>query len=205
MSDTSNEKTQTPLSVRSQAILALVQGLLPTLTAIIGGLWIVYTYLNDQRVVQAETERRARQELVARLMEARQPFNKRQLDMYIETSGVVGRMVVGNESTEAWHNDYARFEQLYWTDLSMVEDDHVKAAMQDLYPILSAARAGRLGDFTKSDELRQASYRLARALNGSIEDTWKVNLNLEPSPPQSPAVSAVHPEQQYQRHPWHFP
>jgi hypothetical protein len=36
------------LSPLTTAILALIQGLLPAMTAIIGGLWVAFTYLDDR-------------------------------------------------------------------------------------------------------------------------------------------------------------
>ena len=89
-----------PLSPRTQALLALVQGLLPVMTAIVGAIWIAWTYLNDQRA-QAEREaesqanvmKQAESESRVRLLEAQKPFLDKKLQIFFETASVAGNLV----------------------------------------------------------------------------------------------------------------
>jgi hypothetical protein len=48
MADNLPNQKPAQLSPKTTAILTLVQGLLPALTAILGGLWIVWTYIDNQ-------------------------------------------------------------------------------------------------------------------------------------------------------------
>jgi hypothetical protein len=57
-----NEMSKTDLSPTVKAILALTQGLLPAMTAIVGGLWIVFTYVKAQdQQHQQQVENTARE------------------------------------------------------------------------------------------------------------------------------------------------
>jgi|ERR1051326_547478 hypothetical protein len=167
------------LSPATAAILALIQGLLPAMTAIVGGLWVAFTYLENQKEAEAERQLQIKRENVARLLEARKPFIAKQLDLYVKTAQVAGELVASNSDTvqrEKWLNTFGTFEQLYWTELSMVEDDTVKSAMQDLYQRLLWAR--QQPDVIPSDkwkDVQESAYRLARALRSSIEASWNLN------------------------------
>ena len=170
-----------PLSPGWQAALALVQGLLPAMTAIIGGLWIAYTYLQDQGHQADAIKAQAAKDAQTRAIEARLPFTKVQLDTYIETAKVVGGLVsTSNWTTEEWNKNRQRFEELFWTELSMVEDAGVKGAMQDFRAQLQKVQhdAGPPWKVADDDfnELQQRSYRLASALKASIESSWQIDL-----------------------------
>ena len=177
-------KETMPLSPMTTAILALVQGLLPALTAIVGGIWIAWTYLENQKHAQAEQIAQAQKENTTRLLEARKPFIDKQLAPYVETSQVAGKLVSTEHYSDSdWQDQFRRFEELFWTELSMVEDEGVKAAMQNfarkLRWINSHQSAAHHSD---QEELQQLSYQLARALRSGIESTWYINLSL-PAPP----------------------
>jgi hypothetical protein len=58
------------LSPRVEATLALIQGLLPAMTAILGGLWVVSTYLDQQKASNT-----------TRLLEAQKPVYEKQLTL----------------------------------------------------------------------------------------------------------------------------
>ncbi len=168
------------------------------MTAIIGGLWVDFTYLQDQRHQADALKAQADKDTQTRAIEARQPFTKVQLDTYIETAKVVGGLVSTNDWTaEEWKHNRQRFEELYWTELSMVEDTGVKEAMQAFRVQLQKAEANAGppwkvpdGDFT---ELRERSYRLALALQASIEvivadksRPWRKLMSVRIRPASSP-------------------
>jgi hypothetical protein len=181
MSERKPPVEQNPLSPRTQAALTLVQGLLPVMTAITGGLWVAFTYLQDQRHQADALKAQADKDTQTRAIEARQPFTKVQLDTYIETAKVVGGLVSTNDWTaEEWKHNRQRFEELYWTELSMVEDTGVKEAMQAFRVQLQKAEANAGPPWKVPDddftELRERSYRLALALQASIESSWQINL-----------------------------
>jgi hypothetical protein len=168
-----------PLSPLTKAILALIQALLPAMTAIVGGLWVAFTYLDhqketrDQQLIQASKDNRTR------MLEARKPFIDKQLALYIETAQVAGRLVSVSPpevGSGTWRTNFDRFEQLYWAELSMVEDEGVKEAMQEFAKMLRLINNVRLTSTTEMGELKQLSYGLARALRSGIEKTWDVDL-----------------------------
>jgi hypothetical protein len=47
------------LSPLTTAILALIQGLLPAMTAIVGGLWVAFTYLDQQKEARVAQQQQA--------------------------------------------------------------------------------------------------------------------------------------------------
>jgi hypothetical protein len=112
-------------------------------------------------------------------LEARKPFIDKQLDLYVRTAKIAGALVATNGDIvkrDEWLAMFREFEQLYWTELSMVEDDNVKMAMQDLYPRLKWARDQvNVVPEAAWHDVQESSYRLAKALRGSIEATWKLN------------------------------
>jgi hypothetical protein len=171
-------RPQQMLSPLTTAILALIQGLLSAMTAIIGGLWVAFTYLEHQTKARKEQEEQTKRENTARLLEARKPFIDKQLELYIRTAKVAGALVSVNTGIPRaeWMKTFREFEELYWTELSMVEDERVKQAMQDLYPRLKWARdQAEVVPEEKWLAIQQSSYRLAKALRSSIEATWNLN------------------------------
>jgi hypothetical protein len=152
-------------------ILEWMKEYLP-LTAVFGGLWIGFTYLQDKR--QAE---------VARSIEARKPFLGRQLDLYFDAAKVAGVLATTNRLTPIWENMRERFEQLFWTELSLVEDDNVKDAMEKFKGgLLKLAQAdeqaqqedGHENVAEKEAELRSLARNLALQIKRSLQSSWVV-------------------------------
>jgi hypothetical protein len=185
MAHPTTSKVQNPLSPKATAMLALIQGLLPALVAICGGLWVVFTYLDNQKTaegqrlenqkeLQKQQSFQAERENRTRLIEARKGFADAQLKLYLETANVVGKLV---SSDGDWEANFRRYEELYWTELSMVESRGVKEAMQRFAEKVREINPKRLSaspaDF---EELKQRSYMLALALKASLEESWDVNL-----------------------------
>jgi hypothetical protein len=169
-----------PLSPLTKALLALVQGLLPPLTGIAVGVWAVFTYIDHQKEARIDQAAQAAKENAARLFESQKPFNQKQLDLYLETAQVVGRLVSADESTfgkDDWNKDVRRFDALYWTELSMVEDEEVKKAMEKFRPVLQSL--AKKNAMTEEDRLKlqAGSYHLAKSLNLSIASRWTVALS----------------------------
>jgi hypothetical protein len=163
------------LSPLTTAILALIQGLLPAMTAIVGGLWVAFTYLEHQNESRLAQQEQAKKDNVTRLLEAKKPFITKQLELYIKSAEIAGELVSINPdvSKADWIKTLREFEKLFWTELSMVEDDNVKKAMQDLYPRLKWMRDQT--EFMTEDKLlpiQESSYQLAKALRISIEASW---------------------------------
>jgi hypothetical protein len=125
-------------------ILSLAQAWLPILTVVGGALWGHFTYLDQAKEaakIQAASEQKLADERKSqserdsrtRLIEAQKAFLDKQLALYVETSQVVGRLVaedaVGQDPFHLWKMDLERFEELYWSELTMVEHSEVASAM----------------------------------------------------------------------------
>lgn len=175
-----------PLSPVTKAVLELVQALVPALTAVAGGLWVAYTYLQQKKEAQVQQKIQAERENRTRLIEAQKPFAQRRLETYTETSRIVGTLVALDKSTEKWAanrewiNALKRFHELYWTDMSIVEDDQVKKAMQEFSEQLDLVIYGPTNTNhyepikANQEELKQRAYRLSRGIRASIERTWEL-------------------------------
>jgi hypothetical protein len=111
--------------------IEVIKALGPTLATLGSALWIAFTYFAHQKEARALQLEQAQKENQTRMLEARKPFVQRQLELYTETSQVAGRVVtlfkIGNQE---WESSVKRFYQLFWTELSVVEDQQVKEAME---------------------------------------------------------------------------
>jgi hypothetical protein len=147
------------------------------MTGLVVAIWAVYTWTAEQRKSSEDRVKESERQAIVRLFEARKPFLDKHLALYVETAQVVGRLV-SNSRGGKWDEDFLRYEQLFWTELSMVEDDGVKAAMQNFAEKLRwiAANPSHVQDADR-EELKQRSYRLAKALRAGIEETWRLDLS----------------------------
>jgi hypothetical protein len=165
-----------PLSPWTRAILALVQGLLPAMTAIIGGLWISFTYLEQQRQAQADANDRAKREAKAQFVQARLPFLEKQLALYFEAAQVAGKLSVYTTNENDWSDAERHFWLLYFGEVSMVEDGQVLDAMNTfairLREYTDAVRRNVGDPEPKKDSVRSAASDLTQAIHKSIVDAW---------------------------------
>jgi hypothetical protein len=170
-----------PLSPITKAILTLIAGLLPAMTAILGGLWIVVTYLDHQKEVQADAKSRDKLAADTRRVESQRPFLEKQLALYFETAQIAGRLIALTPDDNIWGVVEQRFWTLYWSELSMVEDEGVEKAMVDFSKKLFDYTAVRkmmkehnqpFDEMEHKRALSGASLELAHAIRKSIESGW---------------------------------
>jgi hypothetical protein len=172
-------------------IVSVIKDLVTCFATIASAIWIVKTYLDhqeeaqEQRSNQEKRDNQARETQLekdnkAREFEARKPFNDRQLAVYSDTAEVIGRLATTEDPNgPEWDENIKRFYQLFWAELSMVEDNSVKKAMMTysshLQEIIESAPEKRAS--TESfQKLEQRTYRLASTLRASIESSWDVQL-----------------------------
>jgi hypothetical protein len=160
----------------------LLKSLVPALTAIIGGLWVAYTYVENQRQAREQEVAQSRKDNITRLIEAQKPFASVQLQLFMEAGKVAGQLATFDKTGERWSENsewkgyYTRFYQLFYTELSIVEDQQIKEAMQNFSAQLQKiTREAYKVD--EDDKLKQLAYQLARHIRASIEETWKVGLS----------------------------
>jgi hypothetical protein len=161
-------------------VIALIKALGPTLAASGSALWIVITYLRHQKEARQAHMEQADRENKTRMFEARKPFNDKQLELYSLVAHITGKIVTTTDfSSPESKADIRRFKQLFWTELSMVEDEPVKKAMQcfsaqlETMVVNDTEHGVGTRDF---EELRQRAYRLASTLRVSIASSWQVKL-----------------------------
>jgi hypothetical protein len=147
------------------ALLEILKGWLPVLTAVIGGLWGLITYLDNQR-------RTAEKESQTLLIQAQQPFLQKQLSLYFETSTIVGKLVTEDPHSESWKASDGRFWALYWSELAMVETRELEAAMKNFGDILRIYE--RSPDAGTKERLESAALAVAHAIRASVERGWGV-------------------------------
>jgi hypothetical protein len=170
------------LPANSYIFLELTKALVPALVTIVGGLFVAYRYITDQRHARDQESKQANQENIARLIEARKPFAAIQLQLFIEAGKIAGQLAAFDKSTlnwmenDAWKSDYARFYQLFWTELSIVEDEGIKVAMQDFSRQLKKV-VSHPTDLGEQKQLNNVAYRLALAIRGGIEKMWVLDLD----------------------------
>jgi|SRR5215468_5343799 len=180
-----SDRSSKPLSPRTQAVLSLIQALLPPMTAILGGLWVVFTYIDGQR-------ENHRKELETRRIETQRPFLEKQLTLYFEAAQVTGKLVVLTPDEKLWEDTERRFWMLYWSELSMVEDKGVERAMvtfsKHLQGYTSARKALQeqhqpINDTQMKQQIDGAALELAHAIRASIEARWSSGTRTADSAP----------------------
>jgi hypothetical protein len=144
--------------------LKLAQSFLPVLTVVCGALWAVFTYVHHASKEAESTSR-------TRLLEAQQPFLRKQLDLYFETAELAGRLITEDPSNQKYKDDVKRFWALYWASLSMVEHEVVELAMMSVGDKLRAYLLD-LQSAERKHDLEVAVYHLAHAIRAGIESSW---------------------------------
>jgi hypothetical protein len=176
--------------------LATVAGMVQVLSVVTGVAISVATFFTaqakeaDARRAEAETRRlelqklehdqREKSEQAAR--EAVRPFLQLRQDRYLEVVRAAAVLIASaahrQDEVDAAHK---RFFELYWAELSMVEDKQVEAAMVKLGNEIDPRAV-------KGTEAQKASYDLAHALRDSLVRSWRIGedptLVLNPSTSQ---------------------
>jgi len=147
---------------------------LPLWTAVIGGLWVVWTYIDNEHQAREAATQLAKRESRTRLLEAQKPFLDRQLALYFETAQVAGRLVTLPRNDPIWQQDDKRLEELYWSELTMVEQPVVAEAMKNFRNALAAfEREPTPAAPQTSDALHREALGLANALRAGIKQSWE--------------------------------
>jgi hypothetical protein len=171
-----------PLTPRTQALLALIQGLLPVMTAIVGALWIAWTYLNDQRAKsEIDAQNRAHDmkqsgtESRIRLLEAQKPFLDKKLQIYFETGTIAGKLINAQPNTPEWNQLRDQFWALRWSEMEMVGTPTIRERMRGVAEALSILHKKPEGDPDRGEAhyLRWMVECLADELRSSTEASWR--------------------------------
>jgi hypothetical protein len=119
--------------------------------------------------------------------EQKKPFREAQLSLCRDASEAAAILASltprreggGAPSEDTWEKARARFEQLYWGSLAVVEDKGLEARMVDFREQLikyeKELRAGTLGEDKRLD-LQQLALRIAHASRALIAKGWRLVL-----------------------------
>jgi hypothetical protein len=160
-----------------------VTGWLSVVTVVIGALFGLYKYLEEQRSAQvaslrqAETLERARlaqaeKDNLTRRIEAQKPFLELQFKTYLRTNSLVAKMILLKPDDPDHKKMRAEFDGLYWSELAMVEDVGVASAMVDLQKDLVRYEKGEAAQAV----LNTSAIHLAHAFRDSIRSGWESGL-----------------------------
>jgi hypothetical protein len=129
-------------------------------------IWSVYQWREKSReeleVRRVEAERLAE----TRRIEATKPFLDRQLALYSEAARVAAQVATLGD-TEAGQKARARFWELYWGELALVENKAVEGAMKRMGDAIAAGASDQ--------ELKYASLAVAHACRESLDKSWGIN------------------------------
>jgi hypothetical protein len=121
-----------------------------------------------------------RQTRLALSNELRKPFFERQFSLVFEAVETVSGLAAMSDDAQ-WKSKLARFWQLYWGELSIVENRALESAMVSFGQALHRIRQ----DFTSRAELELYAYQVARAGRDLLEEAWGLGLEPLPLKPQS--------------------
>jgi len=179
--------------------LAVIQVFVPAMTAIFTGWAAFRQFLKNQNAAQKADEKQREKDNITRLIEAQKPFLSLQLERYSETAKVIGQIVTLDLDSERdnWLHAEKRFWQLFYTELSLVEDKTVKKAMEKFGGTLEEysraiidSKKGASAINEIKDTLKYRAYKVATALQTSIKDGWSLSIDVDPAGgPKSPDVS----------------
>ncbi len=106
-------------------------------------------------------------QIETRQIEARKPFLDRQLTLYTEATQVAAIIATSDDPVQVAASRQ-RFFELYWGELSLVENRGVEIAMVNFRNCLMSK------DACSKDALQQASLKLAHACRESLAESWGV-------------------------------
>ena len=184
--------------------LALVLGFVQAMSTIGAFVWAVFTYTRGQKAAQKAEQIRQKRDNATRLLEARKPFLNLQLETYCETAKVIGQIVTLTPELDSerdkWVQAEKRFWQLFYAELSLVEDKTVKEKMEkfscglDQYNLARGIidPEKRTSAIKKTGkELSDLSHPVSNALKESIINSWSLSTSDESQQPATEDTSVL--------------
>jgi len=125
----------------------------------VGAIWIAYTYFDT------------------RTRELRKPFDEKQLGFYADAARVVAHLatVVDDDKAKADGN-FARFWELYWGELPLVESPNVRKRMIAFCAVRfpSTGLCGTGQQEKTGDDRVRAAIAISDAAKCEVEERWNV-------------------------------
>jgi hypothetical protein len=166
------------------SVLQSVTGLVQVISVLVAA---VISILSFNNVRNKEVEAR-KAEATKHDVEAARPFLELRSKRYLETLEVVSVLGTGKPRGEMDISAARpRFEQLYWVELAMVEDDGVETAMVRLRNALDCLDATKKQDEAtckrdeakREQEKQQATLGVAHAIRDSMAQSWGLRKPLD--------------------------
>ena len=140
------------------SILKLIQ----VLSVVVGAVISILSF-NNARVKEAEARK---SDFEKRQIEAAKPLLELRQKRYMETIEAVSVLATPDKHTpQELDKARKRFEELYWGELSMVEEKGVEAAM---------VRVRQSLDSGSASEIQKSTYNLSHILRDSLLKSWGV-------------------------------
>ena len=116
---------------------------------------------------------REKRDAIVRAESYRSQFWQSQLRLYLEATKAASTLATASDSkSPSYQEARARFDQLYYGELCVVESSDVSGRMVDFRKLLIAVEEG----VQSRELLKSASMSLARACRKSSEDVWNIQL-----------------------------
>jgi hypothetical protein len=131
---------------------------LPVLGACITFIWGVWVWKDNADEERAAATADADRYAESRRLEASRPFLETQLKFYIEAAGVASKIAHSGDQTSI-----DRFWELYYGELSLVENNDVALAMKDFGDAMNAK---------KQTELTTLAHELTERMRESLAKSW---------------------------------
>jgi hypothetical protein len=144
----------------------------PIITAVALAAWVIFKWIDTQRSLAHNRRLEVEKQAQIRGFELQKPFLDEQLKLYFETAKVVGNLATLDQNDPKWREALQRFDELYWSELSMVEQSTVESAMVRLRQAIDMYR----GSGQSKGEVQFRSYCLAHAIRDGVRQTWIVNI-----------------------------
>lgn len=110
-----------------------------------------------------------RRDVDTRNLEARKQYLTRQLDLYTDATRTAAKLSTSSRDSSEGVTAERRFWELYWGELSMVENREVEGAMKNMGDCLR----GDCNGCPQSD-LKQCALAVAHACRRSLAESWGV-------------------------------
>jgi hypothetical protein len=151
-------------------LLAVAQAWLPVLTAVVGALWGLYVFMDQQKHIADQANSELQKGHALRLIEARKPFLEKQLAVYFDITHVAGELVaIGDPASKNWDPLKQRFLTLYLAEGLLVSDRDVLDAMGIFEMAIEDYKADGI---IPRLPLFQPLKKLSESIHKSFENNW---------------------------------
>jgi hypothetical protein len=150
----------------------------------IATIYIQFAVFNSQQKNQQQEARiRATSDATARADEYKKQFWEKQLDFFAEACQATGTITYAPVDSPEFKQASAKFEELFWGRLAIVESDHVAGQMvafRGALPNLLSAKSDEEKAAAR-ETLQNISLELAHQCRQTVADSFQVKLS--PLPP----------------------